>query len=789
MNFKKIIVLICLSLCIPLFSAKSNKPLTDAIIMGDLQKVEKIIARGTEVNFIDNNGYSPLMYAVIYDNKEILDALLKVKADVNATNENSFSALYYAVYNNRMNIGIVESLINNGADVNIKINNYSILKYTMDLNNKELFDILLKGNTDVNAKDDYGETPLIHAVKYNKKEFVESLINAKADINAKDRNWNSALHYAFINDEPEIIKLLINNGADINISISGYSPLIYALYSSRSKKEIIETLINAKADVNATDNEGRTPLMQAAIQKNKEVLELLIKSNVDVYAVDKTGYSALYYVLFKNKWTREDVDIFNLIFNSGFDSQDINKIKNGDYTALGWMFMISLIYQYTSIDIVRPVIELFLKKGANVNEESNFFSEYSTPFIVACKYSDLEMVKNLLRYGANVNFANSGGITPIFAAKNPEVLSELLKRGAKVNIKDKYGKTPLMSALDPYNYNYIAQNFKIESLKMLLDAGASVNEKIKNDKTILEQAIDFPGRPDAIKLLVEKGAKISDDEIVAAGEKKNDEIFYYLLNNQKLTKEDLTLSLCGLFAGMPLSYAEAIIKKGVFINMYIEFRGYVLAPGSTLLIIAVMHKNSPAVKFLLENGADKTAKEDYEEVERTEDSLEFNKYLTGSFPHGKTAMDYAKEQNNSEIIALLEKDYIWDDVAKGNIEKVKEYCKTENINIHTAYYEENFLFHAIRNDQTETAKILIDAGINLNAKNFPSEQTALHIAAGENNFEVVRMLLDKKANVNAMDSNFNTPYSYASLNKNNEIMELLIKAGAKKKEYYNDGGK
>ena len=78
---------------------------------------------------------------------------------------------------------------------------------------------MLEKGADANAKDTYGETPLIIALRYNAApEIILALLEKGADANAKcstsdDSPLIIALRY---NAVPEIILALLEKGAEIN---------------------------------------------------------------------------------------------------------------------------------------------------------------------------------------------------------------------------------------------------------------------------------------------------------------------------------------------------------------------------------------------------------------------------------------------------------------------------------------------------------------------------------------------------------------------------------------------
>lgn len=64
----------------------------------------------------------------------------------------------------------------------------------------------------------------------------------------------------------------------------------------------------------------------------------------------------------------------------------------------------------------------------------------------AAKHSQLENVKLLVKYGANLNVQNKSGNTPLhiaIAVKNYDIAHFLVLSGASLKIEDRWGYTPV----------------------------------------------------------------------------------------------------------------------------------------------------------------------------------------------------------------------------------------------------------------------------------------------------------------------------------------------------------
>ena len=85
---------------------------------------------------------------------------------------------------------------------------------------------------------------------------------------------------------------------------------------------------------------------------------------------------------------------------------------------------------------------------------------------------------------------------------------------------------------------------------------------------------------------------------------------------------------------------------------------------------------------------------------------------------------------------------------------------------------------AVREESVEIARMLIDAGADLDIQDTWGSDTPLHDAAFFGRVEIARMLIDAKADLDVQDNDGRTPLHRAAGREEVEIAQMLIDAGA-----------
>ncbi|MBI5209839.1 MAG: ankyrin repeat domain-containing protein [Elusimicrobia bacterium] len=336
---------------------RPGRKLIDAAQAGDLAVVDKLVKEGAPLDALDEGGSTPLIHAAFMGHEAVGVALVRAGADAGARNQSNDTALIYAAA--RGCAGLLKALLDRGADPLARDHfrgtglSYAVregkpetaalllargappdesdddgktlLMEAAVAGDAALVRTLLDGQAAVDAVDKYGRSALMHALKEGKDAVARVLIERGADTVKADKDGATPMRYAAQARLPDIaslllqrgsrpdpdallasianwdvasLKLLLKNGADPDGKTDGKLPLVEAAGAYSDKLALTTLLVEAGAAVDASDDEGNTPLMKAAEWDNEEstaTLKYLLARGADPKAKDKKGMTA---------WTR-----------------------------------------------------------------------------------------------------------------------------------------------------------------------------------------------------------------------------------------------------------------------------------------------------------------------------------------------------------------------------------------------------------------------------------------------------------------------------------------------------
>lgn len=153
-----------------------------------------------------------------------------------------------------------------------------------DIENVKLF---IAEGMEINAKNKYGETPLMAAAVSSHTNIVKILLEKGAEPNTKDNDGSTALILSAMWDSPEIIKLIVAQGADVNVS-NNFGKTALMLAAEYGQTENVNDLLRGNAKVNVIDNHGNTPLWFAlGAEGNIQAVKLLVENGANVKTKNK----------------------------------------------------------------------------------------------------------------------------------------------------------------------------------------------------------------------------------------------------------------------------------------------------------------------------------------------------------------------------------------------------------------------------------------------------------------------------------------------------------------------
>jgi len=153
---------------------------------------------------------------------------------------------------------------------------------------------LVEAGVSVGSVDQDGCTPLWMAARFDKPDSVKELLRLGADPDSGGPRGEAPLLVAtFLGSQSAdtlCVRELIAAKADLNVfsEANHESPLHYAVQSGN--REVVQLLLAAGANANATSSHGDTPLQGAVVRGNAELADLLLGAGADPELRNKAGF-------------------------------------------------------------------------------------------------------------------------------------------------------------------------------------------------------------------------------------------------------------------------------------------------------------------------------------------------------------------------------------------------------------------------------------------------------------------------------------------------------------------
>jgi len=230
---------------------------------GDLESAKLLLAAGADINQPSDYGWTPLLTATQNRHYILGKYLMENGADVNLANKSSWTNLYLATDNRNIEGGdfpvpkadmdsleYIRALLDHKADVNAQIRENTLTRtiFTMQW----LFE--------------RGATPFLRASQSSDTALMKLLLERGANPKIATDYGDTALSAA--------------------AGIGWVEGVTYE-WSKEENYQAIKMLLDLGLDPNGANNDGRTPLMGAALKGRNDVIQLLVDRGAKLETRDK----------------------------------------------------------------------------------------------------------------------------------------------------------------------------------------------------------------------------------------------------------------------------------------------------------------------------------------------------------------------------------------------------------------------------------------------------------------------------------------------------------------------
>lgn len=496
-------------------------------------------------------------------------------------------------------------------------------------------------------------------------------------------------------------RLLIDAGADLNGDAGDGPPILHA--ARRGHAKVVQLLVDRGADLNVRDALGDTPLCKIADTRHANMVDILLRAGADPNERDGGGYPPL-----------------------------VGAAGHGDARIVR-----ALLAAGADVNPPEPTEEMIPNSMRRIFRSAQ--KNWTTPLVNAAENGRLDIVRILLKSGANVAAKNSYDQTAYEAARraNHREVALLLKKAGATTKPTRDRPIDLFMAAETGDVaavrEAVTRGMRVDMRSGIHDEGG-LGSKLKNVKP--------KNRVDAVM------------------------------------KAFMSMDM-GLFAAVEKDAEE-------------ERQGAAWHHGMSPLHIASKHGHAAVVRALLEAGATPDLRSS--EPEHSGWTALHYAADTGHVEVMRLLIDAGADVANKaeDILGNPTGTPLHAAAASGQVEAVRLLLERGAKHASTAGGDTP-LARAAANGHHDVIRLLLDSGAGVDGRAGKTGRTALHAAAKACRIDTVKLLLDVGADPNLVGDEGNALGAAANGRRANgpqivPVMKVLIAAGADVNRPGPDGG-
>ncbi|XP_011309262.1 rabankyrin-5 [Fopius arisanus] len=428
-----------------------------------------------QLNKKNIEGETPLGLAIktpLKRGRKIVTVLINAGANINEVNEKGLNLLHQAILKEDSATAIF--LLENGADMNAKTpEGENPLQLSVHCRLGEVVEALCRRGVDTSIG-----SPLWDALDSNQEDTASILVTHGADTDCwspgPDGCVQTLLHRAIDDNKEEIAQFLIRSGCDLNAprkpgpdgaggdeAKDNCTPL--HLCCQWGLEQVVQTLVEHGANVNARDAEGKTPIHVAIQNQHEQIISLLLcHPSIDLSSRDKKGSSpfASALIVRNNKAAQAILERLPSAAEQ-FDNKGRNflhmAIQKGDMESILFLLSIQVDVNSRVQDVIQTpplhlavtsgnemLVRSLILAGARINDTD---AHRNTALHATAKAGHAAIVSALLQNGINFDATNADGDNALHVAVRDghvsvvrALLTECTLDAETVNLK---GRNPL----------------------------------------------------------------------------------------------------------------------------------------------------------------------------------------------------------------------------------------------------------------------------------------------------------------------------------------------------------